>query len=298
MKLKGVIFDLDGTILNTLRDLSDSMNEALSQYGLPTHEENAYRFMVGNGFGKLIERAVDASVIRLNAQNAVGQMGASAEETDVLPSGRMTELERAELERGVFQAFTEAYSRRYTRSTVPYPGIQPMLAHITDAGVRLGVNSNKREDYTRDLIVRNFPDIEWVDVIGAREDLPKKPDPAAAHLIAEKMGIRKDNTPKDGIFGKISGLFRKKAEEPRESVSLEDEMRQGTAGSGREHLAYPGIAYVGDSNVDIETAKNAGMIAVGVAWGFRGKQELIDAGADFIADDPQKLEEFLLGSRF
>lgn len=425
MKYKGIIFDLDGTLLNTLLDLADSVNFALEQYGLPAHETDAYRKMVGGGFANLIENAIAASIRKMQAsaaaeallarQKEAGNVNASesvaieenpvitegkpviarekpviteekpvitevadavdapqeeaaaletlvapredkqgemnpennlpAAEEDILPSGRMTEEEKAALHRGVFDAFTEEYSRRYQRSTAPYPGIQAMLSHLADAGVKIAVNSNKRDDYTKNLISRNFPDLEWVEVLGGKADMPKKPDPAGAIEIAEKMGIKPkmvkvqendaaDNISgisragampnpfepgnaaanpfeaeeeKKGFFARLFSLGKKEDNEnvrggfdpaARGSDRGKDGSDRGRDGKNVEKkLLYTEMAYVGDSNVDIRTAKNAGMTAVGVAWGFRGRQELQESGADFIAEDPLQLEEFLLSER-
>ena len=370
MKFKGVIFDLDGTILNTLQDLADSVNCALEQYGLPPHETDAYRLMIGRGFANLIETAIAASIRKMQASAAAEELSAQNEtggnasadepyfpkeeikpvltdvagveslpapeeavslekammpkdaedplagiisnsmrghfrdadagfvtDEDILPSGRMTEEEKQVLQRGVLEAFTDEYSRRYHRTTAPYPGIQAMLSHVSDAGIRIAVNSNKRDDYTNYLISRNFPDLEWTCVLGGREDIPKKPDPAGPRLIAEKMNLHpkmvrvyenarniaadtnpfESEEPKKGF---LAGLFSRRKE-----------------GDGERKLLFTEMAYVGDSNVDMQTAKNAGMTAVGVAWGFRGRQELEESGADFIAEDPLQLQEYLLSDR-
>ena len=260
MRFKGVIFDLDGTILDTIRDLSDSVNAALAEFGMTGHSEDEYKLMVGNGFANLIERSIALSVKKMGATEE--ERGSASYEyvpPDVLPSGRMSETEAAELHARVLETFVSEYSRRYLHATVPYPGILTMLSHLQDAGIPMGVNSNKRDDYTKALIGKNFPDITFAEVIGGRKELPSKPDPAAARMIAEKMGIMEKK-----------GLFRRAAK-------------------------YEEIAYVGDSNVDMQTAKNAGMTPVGCAWGFRGSGELAENGAVYIAKDAPDLEMYLLG---
>ena len=419
MKYKGIIFDLDGTLLNTLLDLADSVNFALEQYGLPAHETDAYRKMVGGGFANLIENAIAASIRKMQASAAAeallarqkeaanvnasesvaieenpvitvgkpviarekpviteekpvitevadavdapqeeeaaaleafvapreekqGEMNPEnnlpAAEEDILPSGRMTEEEKAALHRGVFDAFTEEYSRRYQRSTAPYPGIQAMLSHLAGAGIKIAVNSNKRDDYTKNLIYRNFPDLEWVEVLGGKAEIPKKPNPAGAIEIAEKMGIKpkmvkvQENDAADDISGIsragampnpfepgnaaanpfeaeeekkgfFARLFSRGKKEGNENARGGFDPDAKGSDRGRDDknvekkLLYTEMAYVGDSNVDIRTAKNAGMTAGGVAWGFRGRQELQESGADFIAEDPLQLEEFLLSER-
>ena len=260
MRFKGVIFDLDGTVLDTIKDLTDSVNAALAEYGFSGHTEDEYKQMVGNGFANLIMRAIRLSVQKAGATDAEKENRLyDFIPDDVLPSGRMSEAEEMELRGRVYEAFLEDYSRRYMLSTAPYPGIQAMLNRLMEAGIPIGINSNKRDDYTKALIAKNFPDITFADVIGGRSDMPSKPDPAAAHAIAQKMGIP----------GK-KGLFRRAA-------------------------GYSEIAYAGDSNVDMETAKNAGMTPVGCAWGFRGSGELAENGAVYIAGDAQDLTDYLLG---
>ena len=333
MKYKGVIFDLDGTVLNTLLDLADSVNYALEQYGLQPIETESYRYMIGHGFANLIETSISASIRKMQTSETaetvlarmeekkpvltdvagIGEHPApeepvSLEETlvpehtpdlmpeeDVLPSGRMTEAERAALQRGVLEAFTEEYSRRYLRSTAPDPGIHAMLTHLADAGVRIAVNSNKRDDYTKNLISRNFPDLEWTCVLGGKEDIPKKPDPAGALLIAGKMNFRPKTVKvqeKTRTCGAAANPFE--TEEPKKGFFAGLFSRRKESEDGEKRLMFTEMAYVGDSDVDIQTARNAGMAAIGVAWGFRGRQELEDSGADFIAEDPLQLEEYLL----
>ena len=341
MRFKGIIFDLDGTVLNTLKDLADSVNTALEQYGLPGHETEDYRYMVGKGFANLIDTAVTASIRKMQApaeseqepqaerqieekpvltevadavpdeeryvtlEEAVSTPAGAADllgqppvvEDDVLPSGRMTELEQEEIRRGVLEAFLAEYDRRYLRTTAPYPGVQSMLSHLQDAGIKLAVHSNKRDDYTKDLISRNFPDIEWTCVMGNREDIPRKPDPAGAQKIAAQMGIFPKNRrvqTQEKLSESVGNPFEK--EEPKKGflANLFSRSKEKKDNSGETRTVYVDMAYIGDSNVDIQTAKNAGMTAIGVAWGFRGRQELVSSGADYIADDPFSLEEYLL----
>ena len=203
--IKGLIFDLDGTLLDTIADLGNSVNKALSDFNCPTHSLEAYKLKVGHGFRNLIEVS-------------------APENTDVQTIDKL-------LERFVYH-----YDKAYTENTVPYPGIVEVLEALQKMGIKLAVNSNKREDYTRNLIKLNFPNIEFVDVIGQRSDKAKKPDPWGAHEIAREMGLNFDE-----------------------------------------------ILYVGDSNTDMQTAKNAKMKSIGVDWGFRGSKELVETGASYIA---------------
>ena len=220
---KGVIFDLDGTLLNTLSDLANSVNAALREHGLPGHDREAYRRMVGNGKAMLVRRAVRAAD----------------------PSRGDDEALLASVER----SFSVIYREHERDETVPYPGIPEMLRELGQAGIPVGVNSNKPDGPVQDLVRHFFSDIPFAAVIGIREGIPYKPDPAGALLIAQRMGYP----------------------------------------DGSE------IAYVGDSDTDIETAGRAGMRPVGAAWGFRGEAELMRAGADAVAQDPAHLLKILLG---
>ena len=158
-KYKGVIFDLDGTLLNTIEDLSDSVNEVLTYYGYPIHSYEAYKLKIGRGFRNLLEQS--------------------------LPEGVQSEklLDEA------LRLFLNTYDRKYTDKTRPYEGISELLLRLKDKGIKIGVNSNKRTDYTNHLIRLNFPEIPFVDIIGERENIPKKPNPVSALEIAEKMDL-------------------------------------------------------------------------------------------------------------
>lgn len=146
--IKLIIFDLDGTLLNTIADLADSTNYALKQYGFPIHPANAYRFFVGNGINKLFERA--------------------------LPEGSKTE-ENILLIR---KSFLDYYSRHNTDRSAPYPGIPELLKNLRQKGVQLAVASNKYHEATQKLIAYYFPEIPFVKVLGQREGILPKPDPA------------------------------------------------------------------------------------------------------------------------
>lgn len=163
-KYRGAIFDLDGTLLNTIADLSDSVNAAMSAMNCPTYSESEIMQMVGNGFKLLITRA--------------------------LPEERRTEKDISE----GLRLFDEAYARRYAEKTAPYPGIPALLTALSAKGVLLGVDSNKRDDYTKTLISQWFPNTSFIDVYGEREKdgIPKKPHPAAALALAAKMGLPPD----------------------------------------------------------------------------------------------------------
>lgn len=154
-----VIFDLDGTLLNTIADLAASTNYALSVNGFPTHETSAYNFFVGNGINKLFERA--------------------------LPEGAKTE----ENIRLVREAFLPYYDAHYTERSVPYPGIPELLAALRDKGLTLAVASNKYQSATEELISHFFPEIPFAMVLGQRNGVLPKPDPAIVRDILNFTNI-------------------------------------------------------------------------------------------------------------
>ncbi len=216
MKYKTVIFDLDGTLLDTLQDLTNSVNFALRSmcYSERTLEE--VRAFVGNGIGKLIERAVPA--------NADGQSVDTA-----------------------LQMFKEHYGAHCEEHTAPYPGITELLDCLKERGIHVAVVSNKADFAVRKLCEKYFGDRILLSV-GEREGIRRKPAP-------------------DSVFSVIAQLDAK----PEETV------------------------YVGDSDVDIETARNADIDSVIVTWGFRDKDYLVQTGASVLTDSVCQLKKLLLG---
>lgn len=210
MFYRTVIFDLDGTLLDTLGDLAAAGNHALTAMGLPTHEVNAYRFFVGNGVPKLIER--------------------------ILP-----EINRGEASQELaLSLFRRYYAEHAMEHTHPYDGIVPLLQTLKESGVQLGVLSNKDDAFTQSIISHFFPQVMDA-VLGRKEGAAPKPDPTSLQSMMAALGCS-----------------------PQETL------------------------YVGDSNVDVLTAHNAGVECCGAVWGFRGQQELTSAGADalaFVPDD-------------
>lgn len=150
---KLVIFDLDGTLLNTIADLAQSTNHALSALGYPTHEESAYNFMVGNGINKLFERA--------------------------LPEGEKSEENVLRVRR----EFIPYYDMHNADKSRPYPGIPELLEQLQSRGIQLAVASNKYQAATRKLVEHYFPGIHFVAVLGQREGVNVKPDPAIVEDI-------------------------------------------------------------------------------------------------------------------
>jgi phosphoglycolate phosphatase len=153
---KAVIFDLDGTLLNTLEDLADAVNLVLTQSGLPPHPVDAYRHFVGEGVSVMIRKA------------------AAPADPDLAPL-----LERMKI----------AYGTGWARKTVPYPGIMPMLERLGALGIPLAVLSNKPEPFTRIMVEHFFPGGMFANIRGQREGVPRKPDPRAALDIAGHFGV-------------------------------------------------------------------------------------------------------------
>lgn len=216
--MKLAIFDLDGTLLDTIADLAAATNFALSQYGLPTHNEEEYKFFVGNGINKMFERA--------------------------LPEDKRNEEYIMKI-RSQFVPYYDAHNSDLSR---PYPGMVELLNELQKNNIAIGVASNKYQEAAVKLVLQFFPGIDFALILGQREGVPSKPDPTIAYEIIEHTGIAKEET-----------------------------------------------VYIGDSCVDMQTGKNAGVTTVGVSWGFRPKAELESYNPDFIADDADALRKYLLG---
>lgn len=212
---QAVIFDLDGTLLYTLEDLADSLNQVLTEEGLPTHSYDAYRFMVGNGLDTLVVRAIPEG-LRIPAHV-----------------------------RPIIQKFGMRYRAQQLVKTRAYPGINELLSQLQTLGLRLAVLSNKAHPNTLSVVEHFFPGVFEV-VLGLRPDVPAKPHPAGALEITAALA-----------------------------------------------LAPCDCLYVGDSNVDMETALAAGMFPVGAAWGYRPVEELWRSGAVVILEEPLGLLQLL-----
>ena len=213
---KYVIFDLDGTLLNTLEDLASAGNYALSVSGYPIHDTESYKYFVGNGIPILIER--------------ICPDGISKEERDK-----------------VYKNFSDYYSVHCLDNTKPYPGISELLCELKGNGIKTAVATNKDHSYSVKLVKDFFG--SNIDVVCGRKDgFPKKPDPYSLNYLIDSF--KADN--KD-------------------------------------------VLYVGDSNVDMETAKNAKVDSCGVLWGFRTKDELSDSGALYTASSSDELNKIIFG---
>ncbi len=213
---KLIIFDLDGTLLNTIADLANSTNFALARNGFPTHQLEEYNYFVGNGINKLFERA--------------------------LPEGEKSTENIAAIRKD----FLEYYDAHKADLSRPYQGISDMLLELQKKGLLIAVASNKYQKATAQLISDFFPEIHFCAVFGQREGVKTKPDPA---VVLEIMDIAK--------------------------VSHEDTL------------------YVGDSNVDMQTAINSHVDACGVTWGFRPASELKEFSPRFIAQEAKDILDFV-----
>ncbi len=209
---KLAIFDLDGTLLNTIEDLGRAANHALEVNGYPTHSIASYPFFVGNGVRRLIER--------------------------VLPEDCRT----AEIVDHMLVDFKDYYNEHNTDFSVPYDGIPELLGALNQRGVGIAVASNKYQQATERLVRHFFPDITFVAIEGQKENIPVKPDPSIVFGILAKAKIPKAET-----------------------------------------------IYIGDSGVDMETARRACVDSVGVTWGFRPEKELVESHADNIVRKPSEI---------
>lgn len=211
------IFDLDGTLLNTIDDLGYACNYALEHTGFPTHPISAYPRMVGYGINNLIRRA--------------------------LPEGARTE-ENVLRAREYFVPYYNAHNTDYTH---PYEGIEEVLASLKAQGHRLAVASNKYQQATDKIIAHFFPSVFDI-VLGEREGVERKPDPQI-------------------VFDILSHLSDRESERPADTS----------------------IIYIGDSLVDRDTAKNAGVPFVACSWGFVPRQQLVDEKIAHIVDKPSDI---------
>lgn len=212
---KAIVFDLDGTLLNTLEDLCDSTNFALEKCGFPKRSLGEVRRFVGNGIRKLIERAVPEP----------------AEEPAI------TEC---------YEIFCEHYKGNMENKTAEYEGISDMLDALYQAGYKMAIVTNKADFAAQALCSRLFGKYVHT-VVGSVDARPNKPAPDGVYYALEQMGVKKSEA-----------------------------------------------VFVGDSEVDIETAKNAEMDAIGVLWGFRDTADLQKAGVKMTVKDTKELKNLLL----
>ncbi|MBP8793662.1 MAG: HAD family hydrolase [Lutibacter sp.] len=215
MKFKAVIFDLDGTLVNSLQDIADSMNIVLQGYNYPTHSYEEYKNFIGSGIRSLVGKSLPL------AHNNEKQIDSC------------------------FNLMMEVYRDNCTCKTKPYDGITELLDNLKSRNIKLSVLSNKSDEFTKkitDALLPNYFD----PVIGLSVESLKKPNPFGVVEISKKLGIEVEE-----------------------------------------------IIYIGDSGIDMQTANNANMFAVGVLWGFRPKEELISNGAKYLLSNPSDLLQII-----
>ncbi len=211
--VKAVIFDLDGTLIDTIEGLASSVNAAMDFYGFPNHSLEEYRSFVGNGVGKLVERA--------------------------LPEGKKHLCEDAR------KIFERHYAETMLDVLPVYDGIEELLNYLLNKGIKIAVNTNKMDVFAKPMIKKVFGDI-FCEVLGEVREFSRKPSADGANYLLECMGMSNDE-----------------------------------------------CLYVGDSQVDIKTAKNAHMKCVSVTWGFVSRDILLDNEPDILIEHPREIIDLI-----
>ncbi|MGJ0299245.1 HAD family hydrolase [Aliarcobacter cryaerophilus] len=207
---KTVIFDLDGTLLDSIEDIASSMNKVLESLQLPTHKIEDYKYFVGGGVDILVENALSN--------------------------------QSKEIKNEVTKRFKIEYDGKLHSKTLPYDGIYDLLDELKKLDINLAVLSNKPHEFTVSYVNHFFKNYNFKEIHGQKKDVPKKPDPKAALDIVKCLDSSCENT-----------------------------------------------YFIGDTKIDMQTAKSANMTAIGVLWGFRDEKELRDFGADFIVSNPLEI---------
>ena len=215
MKYQAVLFDMDGTVLDTLDDLCDSINHSLAEFSLPQVSREHVRQCLGNGAAFLVSHSI--------------------------PAGSSPELEA-----DVLAFYKPWYDAHCLIKTAPYEGILPMMQSLKEQGLRLAIISNKPDRAVQELSDAFFPGLLELSV-GESPSVRRKPAPDTVLTAASQIGLSVDQ-----------------------------------------------CVYVGDSEVDLQTARNAGMDCISVTWGFRDEVQLIAAGASVLVRTPEELESLLL----
>ena len=216
MSYKGIIFDLDGTLLDTLLDLTNSFNFALRKFNAPQHTSNDYKLFIGSGAFKCIEQAIPA------------------------------DFRSPEKIQEVLDTFREHYNKNCVNKTKPYSGIIKLLNQLKKNKMKLAVLSNKPHNYTLECVNHYFPDYFNI-IYGHHNDFPPKPNPASSLYILNEFGLNKSE-----------------------------------------------MLFIGDTNIDIQTANNAGIKSAGVLWGFRTQKELENNGANYIVSRPEEILNIII----
>lgn len=213
--IKGIILDVDGTILETLSDIKASLNIVLNEYGFNSRTYDEVRLAIGKGSKKLVEDSLPINT----DQKIIDEIA---------------------------DKYLKVYGNNYNVETKPYEGIKELLNELENRGVVLGVNTNKPDAYAKDLIAKHFPGNKFIAIFGSRTNIPNKPDPTSTNEIIRLMGFNKEE-----------------------------------------------VLYVGDSESDVKTARNANLKCIGCEWGFRDYKTLVDAGADYIVKEPKEVLSIL-----
>ena len=241
MKYDTFIFDLDGTLLDTLGDLAASVNYALRQHGMPERSTDDIRRFVGNGVRLLMERAVP--------QGSATTPGDSSPGTTA-----------------VFESFRQHYMRHALDTTRPYDGVEELLFELRRRGCRLAVVSNKMMAVTQELVRHFFPEIEVAIGEHEAEGIRKKPAPDTVFEALRQLQLLPASHRRGASSGPVS------------------HMPGGTPVGGLSSAVY-----VGDSEVDLQTARNSGLPCVSVLWGFRDREFLEAHGATTFVTAPQQI---------
>jgi len=207
--MRGILFDLDGTLLDTLDELYEAVNVSLAEFGYPRRSREEVRSFVGNGVGVLIRKAVPEGTSEADYESCL--------------------------------AFMKEYYAAHSGGAIPYPGIMELLQALKQRGIPMAVVTNKPDLPARNLVESRFPGLFDV-VIGEVPGRPRKPEPEMPLLVLERLGIGKEDA-----------------------------------------------VYIGDSEVDIQTARNAGLKVVSVTWGFRDEEQLRALGPDWLIRRPEEL---------
>ena len=211
---KTVIFDLDGTLLDSSEDIASTMNKDLESLKLPIHKIEDYKHFVGGGVDILVENALSN--------------------------------QSKEIKDEVTKRFKIEYDGKLHSKTLPYDGIYELLDELKKLDINLAVLSNKPHEFTVSYVNHFFKNYNFKEIHGQKKDVPKKPDPKAALDIVKCLDSSCENT-----------------------------------------------YFIGDTKIDMQTAKSANMTAIGVLWGFRDEKELRDFGADFIVSNPLEILKIL-----
>ena len=216
-KIRLAIFDLDGTVLDTLESLGSCVNSLLEERGYKTHEMNSYKHFVGSGAFKLIERAV-------------GDVSVAKEELEAITACFITRYDACVLEK-----------------VYPYEGIIKVLETLQEKGISLAVVTNKPHEQAVKLVAHYLKGINFIAVQGNLPHLPHKPNPFVVNQVIAEQEVAKEE-----------------------------------------------VFYIGDSDVDMQTANCSEVVGIGVSWGFRSKEELMANGASCVIDTPEQLLEYIL----